>query len=666
MMDIRAGERSVPKLAETFLATWEWEQGYKDASIDRASCLVQIQLFILSQWIRRADHIMFGSNPNPAAISLCLEITQDLHQSMSQANNKKLTGSLSREFDLRAIQRATLHRLFSLVFPFTKTKVMACPAIPFQALGIIADIVSDNRLRPAQARYLCRKFLLRLRDAAVCKIESQEYSDTVWKLSVKTIVTLIQADIVRPHSSQAVYSPSKSESDVDTFLRSLCLAISNKQIKEPWTSQAVLEVVYASQDANLKKAMDVSGGLVPFKGEGKNAFAVAPFVSPETLEYLSKILVASGQYWLVKELIFMAPREQRSIRALTYLMRKWSNVPPDFVPGGVLKRRSNEDVHSYRNCKTSQRIWVESMALLDPEDVKYRQKLVSVFSSRMASHARSKTPGLVFADLKALQSLIPGKATLPDVLLSLHEKAQVDSIRAFTRAGNLARGRKWAQEILSSMKDKHILSTARPMIVKDPGSRILNVLLIAYLQLRLRNKVKARRRFSLMIRRGALVKEQRAHLRPTINRYLRVKKRKMLRRWRASFKNRKTQLEWTLSFLEAIATRHGILPNDQTTYILTSAILRLSPRKVSDAVLRRIRDTMDWDWQVKGVSGVLNELRRVLEGKEVTAMCYIEEEGLGHAKRVTMINNAIAKRRKLLLHDSHQTHGRRTKRRVDY
>ncbi|UZJ51989.1 hypothetical protein CBS101457_001309 [Exobasidium rhododendri] len=665
MLSVRAGQRDLTILAEAVLSKLKSEESaYECTPKEEIARLTELRLFLLSQWIARADVILFESSPTPATISLCQDISLQLYQSLSKNCDKVLSTYAKGHKHIRALHLATIHRLFSLVYPLTRSRFSTNRNLSFQALTIATKVLADTHIRPAQARYICRKLLLRMREVSLLRLSSQEESGPFWELAVETITTLIQSGVVRPYDVDS----SQKDCDVDVFLCLLCHAITNNQVHENLARAAVLKIVHTIQHSNFQRSTErlprtSTVGTSSSEQQQTDSLHLQPFASAVTLEEMTKVLTMPGRYLLAREIVFMAPIEQRRIRVLTFLMRKWSNVPPDFSPSEMLDRQRREDMHSHRKCKISQRLWVEAMLLLDANDARYRDKLHSIFIARLSSHARSRTPGLVMADLKALGELSPGKSSPLEALLLLHPKAQLDAIRAFTRAGKLAKGKKLAQSLLVAIEEKNIhRSNPQPESLKDLGTRIINVLLVAYFRLKLRNKVKSRRKIALMLRRGGLVKAQKSVPGQTINRYLQGKRAMVLRRYyrHSHVKNRQSQLEWAMSFLQGFTSRHGIVPNEQTSIIILSAILRMSSYKVSDEKLQQAKSLV-WDWTCRGVTRTLDELRRVLDGTRVETEARQDvRTGPFHDRMRLMIDSAIEERRRRSMSDgTHESNGRK-------
>lgn len=616
MVAIRAGERDLGRLAQRFLRKIERMQGSEAATnASRALRAQEIKLFILAQWIARASLALSTDTPRPASVGLLLDTTLELYMSMRENVGEESWSTSPEHSNLRAVQRATMHRLFSLAYPFTRPN-RKTPETGFKALALVARILGDTRLRPAQARFLCRRFLHRLRDTTKTNL-GRLGREAVWRPAVESIVFLIREDIVRPFDRH----DHSTSSDVDDFLQSLCAAMDNRQVDRGWARQAVLEVARAAQDANLRRAwqsrdVKASARKAMAVGESKALLDVLPFASTPALEEMARRLAQCGEHGLALEIAYMGPREQRTLPILVHLMRRWSDVSPDFTPEHIQARqRRSTPQSSFHNCKTSQLLWAEAMSLLDENIDERRKQLLNLFTARMASHARSRAPGLVIADLKALQRVLPlcDGGGLIDTLGHMNDKTQVEAVRAFARAGRLNAALAWGRRIMTAAQTRGAASDDDQ---RRLGIRMLNVLLSAFLLLKGRGLVSARRRLAIMARRAGALKTLRPHLRTTINRLLRRQKSAMLRRGTRSIKDRSQQFHQATRFLESFASQHGIVPNETTSVILVYAIVRLSPLKVSDAILRRFKDHIAWNWHHTGVAGVLADVRALLAGEK--------------------------------------------------
>lgn len=637
MLNLREGTRDVKKLADGFLTFFKLNSM---TPLERESRLEQAQLFVLGLWIAKAHDTLYYQRLKKSSVSLCLEITADLYRSFSEINSQ--TSSVS--YPMVSQYRATLHRLFSLLYPYSASYEREA-RMHIVASTIMARLLRDPVLKPSQARYLFSRHVARLAQETATQQSSSNH-DLSWAESVTTILTLIQRGIITPYDS----TPNpKSTNIVDTFLRLLCLATRGKQVDSSWSQSAILDIARTAQIANFQKMSSTksepNGDSCKLKEQGR-LFEVKPFVSQDTLEQMVYLLIQVGNFNLARELAFMAPREQRSLRILIPLMRKWAN----FTPGMTVKARKqplqSRTTRSKVNyeCTFSQVLWEEATSLKNVMDTANSSTAIDIFNARFRSHARSGATHLVARDLRILQSILGGDGfSLSKVLSLLHDKAQIDIVRTFARAGRLVQARRWANKILIALQERSKIGN-QMSIGKELKVRVLNVILLAFLRLKHQGKrIMARRAHIELLRQGGMIKEGRYHLRRAINRYIRQRKVETLKSSSLADKKKLTRLRHAINFLVNFATRHDIEPDNQTSSILLHYILRLNVRIISDQVLYCFKEQADFDWKAKGLTGVRADIFALLAGKHVQDFVDISNTVKGRW-RAALIDDAIQTR----------------------
>lgn len=644
MVQIRNGERDMAKLAALFINQLE---ASAIAAIDTETQVGQARLFVLSHWIWRASHALAAGKLQVDATTLCLKVTAELYTSMLTVDGQATT---AKPTSLDGMRKATLHRLFGLFYPYTRAQGAASSTttLSCQSMTFLSKLLRDEGLRPTQLRFLCRRYLVRLENLATMKSQACN-QERLWHEAIVTFKALIPLGTLISPTTDATVEPTSSNC-VDSFLWMLCLALQKGNINYTSAKTAIMDLARASQVVHMHKKTFSSGegsdGGTSASISQECNLSVAPFVSQSTLEGMTKLLCQSGHYELAKEVALMAPREQRSIRVLSFLMRKWSSVLPDLMrtEGDKKRERARGRVGSFPFCAISLQLWTEAMSIVDVDRGTDLPAFVEIFNARMASHARSKAPRLVAADLKALRMVYGKEAPMSELLGLLSEQAQVEILRAHSRSGCLNQARQWAHKVI-------VAANARQGkgVNKNPSHslplHVMNVLFSAYIKLKGNKKVMtARRRFSVLLRQAGAIKQQRMHLRRTITKFLRGKRKELSLRQSSPSRGRLYRLRQALDYLCAFATRHGIVPDEKTTRILLVAILRLSPRIVTKETLERIKRQADFDWKSKGIVKVLDEVGMLLKGKAVQPSCNHPQSTKEGRARAAMIDAAIARR----------------------
>lgn len=304
--------------------------------------------------------------------------------------------------DLLKLQRKVMHAYIGLLLRVAAGQAGA------GALKAAASALSDPRVRPTQARYLTRKTLslLQVGGGAIAKETWAQLAASMEELLGRgTMETWTSS----PPASDAGEARGKRRADEtepgeegswkkeawapgrELHRCLVCLA----RAQQP---ELVVRLAHAARSAAQAKALSRSSTASSSSEEGEVEWA-KPIVQLNVLRLLMHASNGKGALAFLS-LVARPHRTQGMYHALFVL---WGETAPAFPPSsarsGLMRVRPTRENARQVRALTSARLWADMCAAHG------MRPTLETFEARMKSHARARTPGLVWADLKAMRRL---------------------------------------------------------------------------------------------------------------------------------------------------------------------------------------------------------------------------------------------------------------------
>ncbi|PWN35833.1 uncharacterized protein FA14DRAFT_172437 [Meira miltonrushii] len=562
--EVRKGESDIDTLATKMLQSIENASEAKTdiISIPRSLRLEELRMLLLSAWISiTSEKIDLAQSHNVPAY---LFLTQEMY--FSTAPVAELAKGVDQEYarSVMAVQRATLFRLFGVMFHLSQSELKISSKTRIEALLLCSKLTCDPRLRPAQVQYFTRKVLGRLR-AWVEKKDDCVSSSRLW-CDLRDMLFdlmgrgLIQSCPLPKDGSEQMDVKDEISNPITNFLLCCSKTIGNGLGPEALAYHTLLAM-----------AQRASIGREEFGSNEKRAIAS----TPEEVEMMIAELMRGNDPRTAYQLYSLTPSSLRSIDSTCRLMRHYGNAPLCFS-----SQPSSAQDSRWGSGRTSRALMADISSKLsqlrgaDREDC-----LRNLAHARFAYCADRGLAGRAMDELRDFVEVKGGKSQT-ETLIELGEPVYCHFIRS------LAHGKWWssAKEYAFRLSKYQTPSGVR---VLDESNRVkmLNILLSSYLW-----PMKSGKEDELYI----------PHLQTASS-----NGKGDLSRW--------TRTWSAMSIVKNFCEETGVIPDEKSAEYLIFSFRQCNQRRVSKKVLDEVTSMHEWNWQKKGVQGVLERIEAIVQ-----------------------------------------------------
>lgn len=560
---VRKGVNDIDSLATEMLQSIENTADAKTdtTSIPRSLRLEELRMLLLSAWVSITSRkIDLGQSRNVPAY---LFLTQELY--LSTVPVAELAKGLDQEYarNVMAVQRATLFRLFGVMFHLSRSETTISSKTRIKALLLCSKLACDPRLRPAQVRYMTRKILGRLR-AWTEKEDDCVGSSRLWCGLRDMLFVLMDRGVIQSPlipKDGPVQSSIKDEiaNAITSFLLS-CSKTIGKRLGPDALSYHTL----------LAMAQRASSGIEESGSNGRRTFAN----NSEEVEMMIADLMRGNDTRTAYQLYSLTPFELRSIDSTCRLMRHYGNAHLFFS-----SRPSNTQDSKWGSGRTSRALMSEMASRVSQLRGAERENCLRILAhARFAYCADRGLAGRAMDELRDFVEMKGGKSQT-ETLIELGEPAYNYFVQS------LAHGKRWssAKDYASRLSKYQTPSGVRLLDEKNRAS-LLNLLLLSYLW-----PFKNSKDYETSI---SLPRTDSLGQKGDLNR--------LNKTWNA------------FSFVKIFCEDTGCIPDEKSAEYLISSFCQCDLRMTTEK-LNELTSMDEWNWQKKGVTGVLQRIEAIVQ-----------------------------------------------------